>query len=160
TRGDPTRWLRADDISVVSPPPAWPEAAEKGQKWIDVSIVQQTLVMYEGKRAVYATLVSTGQDRLGDPNTSKSTPRHEFRSRSTRIAAAMDSEENSTVLGGAREASTSKVGSDATATIERLEKAEREGKRLDDDDRRRLENVKKGRHPEYGITMRRGSQNF
>jgi lipoprotein-anchoring transpeptidase ErfK/SrfK len=160
TRGDATRWLRADDLSVVSAPPAWPEAAGKGQKWIDVSLVQQTLVLYEGKRAVYATLVSTGQDRLGDPKTQKATPRGEFRIRSKHIAAAMDSEENSTVLGGARETSTGKVGSDATATIERLQKAERDGARLDADDRRRLENIQKGRHPEYGITMRRGSQNF
>jgi lipoprotein-anchoring transpeptidase ErfK/SrfK len=159
TRADPTRWLRADDLSIVSPPAAWPEAAEKGQKWIDVSLVQQTLVMYEGKRAVYATLVSSGQDRLGDPKTSKATPRGEFRIRSKHVAAAMDSEENSAVLGGARETSAPKAG-DASETVARLQKAEQEGQRLDEDDRRRLENVKKGRHPEYGITMRRGSQNF
>lgn len=160
TRGDATRWLQAEDIGVVLPPPAWPEAAEKGQKWIDVSIVQQTLVLYEGKRAIYATLVSTGQDRLGDPKTSKSTPRGEFRIRSKHIAAAMDSEENSTVLGGARETTLPKLGASVAATVARLEGADREGKRLDEEDRRRLENIKKGRHPEYGITMRRGSQNY
>lgn len=160
TLADPTRWLRADDLGIVSPPPAWPEAAEKGQKWIDVSLVQQTLVLYEGKRAVYATLVSSGQDRLGDPKTSKATPRGEFRIRSKHIAAAMDSEENSTVLGGARESSAPKLSDDESATIERLKKAEKDGQKLDEDDRRRLENIKKGRRPEYGITMRRGSQNF
>lgn len=161
TAGDPTRWLAADDIGVVSPPSAWPEAAEKGQKWIDVSLVQQTLVLYSGKRAVYATLVSTGQDRLGDPKTSKATPRGEFRIRSKHVAAAMDSEENSTVLGGQRTGdSAPKLSADEDATIERLTKAEKEGKKLDADDRRRLENVKKGRRPEYGITMRRGSQNY
>jgi lipoprotein-anchoring transpeptidase ErfK/SrfK len=161
TRGDATRWLQADDIGVVSPPPSWPAAAEAGQKWIDVSLVQQTLVLYEGKHAVYATLVSTGQDRLGDPKTSKATPRGEFRIRSKHVAAAMDSEENSTVFGGQRTGDeTKKLGADALATIERLKKAEKEGKTLDEDDRRRLENVKKGRHPEYGITMRRGSQNY
>jgi lipoprotein-anchoring transpeptidase ErfK/SrfK len=161
TAGDPTRWLAADDIGVVSPPAAWPEAAEKGQKWIDVSLVQQTLVLYSGKRAVYATLVSTGQDRLGDPKTSKATPRGEFRIRSKHVAAAMDSEENSTVLGGQRTGeSAPKLSADEDATIERLMKADKEGKKLDADDRRRLENVKKGRRPEYGITMRRGSQNY
>ncbi|HEX3594880.1 MAG TPA: L,D-transpeptidase [Polyangiaceae bacterium] len=160
TRADATRWLRADDLGIVSPPPAWPDAAEKGQKWIDVSLVQQTLVLYEGKRAVYATLVSSGQDRLGDPKTSKATPRGEFRIRSKHVAAAMDSEENSAVLGGARESSGPKLGGDPSATIARLRKAEQSGERLDEDDRRRLENIKKGRHPEYGITMRRGSQNF
>jgi hypothetical protein len=44
--------------------------------------------------------------------------------------------------------------------MERLKKAEQEGAKLDEDDRRRLDNVKKGRRPEYGITQRRGSQNF
>jgi lipoprotein-anchoring transpeptidase ErfK/SrfK len=161
TAGDPTRWLQADDIGLVGPPGAWPEAAEKGQKWIDVSLAQQTLVLYSGKRAVYATLVSTGQDRLGDPKTSKATPRGEFRIRSKHVAAAMDSEENSTVLGGQRTGEGApKLSADEDATIERLTRAEREGKKLDADDRRRLENIKKGRRPEYGITMRRGSQNY
>jgi len=160
TRGDATRWLRAEELGIVSPPPSWPEAAEKGQKWIDVSLVQQTLVLYEGKRAVYATLVSTGQDRLGDPKTQKATPRGEFHIRSKHVAAVMDSEENS-ALGGAREASAApKAGPDEAAIVARLEAAERAGKHLDTDDRRRLDNVRKGRNPEYGITMRRGAQNF
>lgn len=161
TAGDATRWLQADDLGVVSAPPAWPEAAEKGEKWIDVSLVQQTLVLYVGKRAVYATLVSTGQDRLGDPKTSKATPRGEFRIRSKHVAAAMDSEENSTVLGGQRTGTAApKLSSDEATTIERLKNAEKEGEALDEDDRRRLDNIKKGRRPEYGITLRRGSQNY
>jgi lipoprotein-anchoring transpeptidase ErfK/SrfK len=160
TRGEATRWLSADDLSVVSEPPTWPAAAEKGQRFIDVSLVQQTLVMYEGKKAVYATLVSSGQDRLGDPKTSKATPRGEFVLRSKHVAAAMDSEENSTLFGGKREGAPQKVSVDVNATVERLKAAEKSGERLEEDDRRRLENIKKGRHPEYGITMRRGSQNF
>ena len=32
-----------------------------------MSILHQTLVAYEGTRPVYATLVSTGADGLGDP---------------------------------------------------------------------------------------------
>jgi lipoprotein-anchoring transpeptidase ErfK/SrfK len=159
--GDTTRWLSGEDLSVVSTPSAWPEAANKGEKWIDVSLVQQTLVLYQGKTPVYATLVSSGQDRLGDPKTSKATPRGEFRIRSKHVAAAMDSEENSTVLGGMREGAVIKDhGQDTTETVERLSKADKDGAKLDEDDRRRLENIKKGRHPEYGITMRRGSQNF
>lgn len=161
TLGDPTRWLAADDLGVVSAPAVWPEAANKGEKWIDVSLVQQTLVLYQGKTPVYATLVSSGQDRLGDPKTSKATPRGEFRIRSKHIAAAMDSQENSSVLGGTKEgAPVRDHGPDAAETEARLRKAEKDGKKLDEEDRRRLENIKKGRHPEYGITMRRGSQNF
>jgi hypothetical protein len=40
---------------------------------MDVSIVTGTLTLYEGKKPVFATLVSTGRDRLGDPKTSAST---------------------------------------------------------------------------------------
>jgi lipoprotein-anchoring transpeptidase ErfK/SrfK len=161
TAGDATRWLKASELGVVRPPAAWPEAAEQGKKWVDVSLVEQTLTLYEGKKALYATLVSTGQDRLGDPKTTKGTPRGEFRIRSKHVAAAMDSEENSTVLGGTREAEAApRLGPEVAATIARLTRAEKEGKKLDEDDRRRLANIKKGRHPEYGITQRRGSQNY
>ena len=66
TLKDKTSWLAADDIAVVTKPERYPEVAEKGEKWIDISLRQQTLLLYEGKRAVYATLVSTGRDRLGD----------------------------------------------------------------------------------------------
>lgn len=160
TSKDKTRWLRADDIAIVAKPPSFPEHAEKGEKWIDVSLRQQTLVLYEGKRPWYATLVSTGRDRLGDPKSSLATPQGSFRLTSKHIAAAMDSEENSTVSGGTRSNTRSVMSADARATVERLKKAREDGKKLSDEDRRRLLNIDKGRHPEYGITMRRGSQNF
>jgi lipoprotein-anchoring transpeptidase ErfK/SrfK len=160
TSKDKTRWLAADDVAIVAPPPQWPEFAEKNEKWIDISLRQQTLVLYEGKRPWYATLVSTGRDRLGDPKTSLATPQGTFRLKSKHIAAAMDSQENSTVSGGTRANTSRAVSADAAATIERLKQAEKEGKKLGEDDRRRLLNVAKGRDPEYGITMRRGAQNF
>lgn len=159
TAKDKTRWLRAEDIAVVVPPAAWPEAAEKGEKWIDVSLMQQTLVLYEGKRAWYATLVSTGRDRIGDPKTTLSTVQGQFRLQSKHIAAAMDSQENSTLAGGSIHRAVAASG-DTAATVARLQKAEADGKKLSEDDQRRLLNIKKGRDPEYGITVRRGSQNF
>ena len=79
TARDKTVWLRADDIGVVDKPPTWPDFAEKGEKWIDVSITAQVLVLYEGKKPVYATLVSTGRDKLGDPKETLSTLRGTFR---------------------------------------------------------------------------------
>jgi lipoprotein-anchoring transpeptidase ErfK/SrfK len=157
---DPKRWVLAEDVGVVAPPSAWPKAAEAGQKWIDVSLVEQVLVLYQGKKPFYATLVSTGQDRLGDPKTSKATPRGEFRIRSKHIAAAMDSEENSTVFGGQKTDRKATLSAEAQATIDRLRKAEKEARKLDENDRRRLANINKGRHPEYGVTMRRGSANY
>ncbi len=159
TLKDKTVWLRGEELGIVGPPQEWPEAAKQGEKWIDISLGQQTLVLYEGKTPRYATLVSTGRDRLGDPETSLATVQGTFRLQSKHIAAAMDSDENSTVSGGKK---AHRVGLDAAAraTIERLKKAEKAGQKLSEEDERRLLNVKKGRHPEYGVTMRRGSTNF
>ncbi|MDX2052115.1 MAG: L,D-transpeptidase [Polyangiaceae bacterium] len=156
---DKLMWLKASDLGIVAPPPEWPEFAEKGEKWIDVSLGQQTLVLYEGKRATYATLVSTGRDRFGDPKETLSTPQGTFRLTSKHIAAAMDSEENSSVAGGTRSnTNVSKV--DNSGVKERLLAAEKRGEPLDEEDRRRLANIKKGRDPEYGVTVRRGSAGF
>ena len=160
TRKDPQRWLEAREIAVVTPPQQWPEAAEKGEKWIDISLRQQTLVLYEGRRPWYATLVSTGRDRLGDPKTSLATPQGTFRLKSKHIAAAMDSEENTNVSGGQRASSGPALDAEARATIERLKKATAAGEQLSDADRRRWINVQKERHPEYGVTLRRGSDDF
>jgi lipoprotein-anchoring transpeptidase ErfK/SrfK len=156
--------VSADDISLVSPPPSWPEFAERGEKWIDVSLRQQTLTLYEGKRPIYTTLVSTGRDRLGDPKTSYATPQGTFRLRSKHVAAAMDSEaatlgEDNEGKGAARAAPKPKTA-DKQATIERLQAAERSGAKLSSDDQRRLLNIKKGRDPEYGVTERRGATGF
>lgn len=160
TLRDKTVWLRASDISVVSEPPTFPSHAEKGEKWIDVSLRQQTLVLYEGKRPVYATLVSTGRDRLGDPKHTMATPQGTFRVQSKHIAAAMDSDENSSVAGGTRANTASPRSADAAATIERLKRAEARGEKLSEDDQRRLANIKRGRDPEYGVTIRRGASGF
>src|SRR5690606_172432 len=56
---DKTKWIRADDAGIVAPPATWPDVAEKGEKWVDISLRHQTLVLYEGKRAWYATWGST-----------------------------------------------------------------------------------------------------
>lgn len=159
TSKEETLWVRGADLSVVEQAPTFPGGAEKGEKWIDISLVQQTLVLYEGKKPVYATLVSTGRDRLGDPKDSLATPRGAFQVQSKHIAAAMDSEENSSVSGGTRARSAS-VSKSAAATIERLKSAQARGDKLGEEDRRRLLNIEKGRDPEYGITVRRGAAGF
>ncbi len=159
TLKDKTRWLRAVDLSIVHKPDEWPEAAENGEKWIDVSIAQQTLVLYEGKKPKYATMVSTGRDRFGDPKKDLTTPMGEFRLQSKHIAAAMDSEENSTVSGGTKSRKSS-LGPEARATIARLQAAKKAGKKLSSQDERRWTNIEKGRDPEYGVTKRRGASGF
>lgn len=160
TLKDKTVWLRADDLGIVHMPQEWPEPARKGEKWIDISIGQQTLVLYEGKTPKYATLISSGRDRFGDPKKDLATPLGDFRLQSKHIAAVMDSEENSTVSGGSKGRSGGGLDAEARATIERLRAAKKAGQKLSQDDERRWANIEKGRHPEYGVTRRRGSEGF
>lgn len=66
-------WIAAKDVrhpAVAAPPPEVDEAA--GERWIDVDLATQTLVAYEGKRPVFATIVSTGKGRQG---TAQATPK-------------------------------------------------------------------------------------
>jgi hypothetical protein len=86
------RWLRSDDLKIAAKPTQLPSWARKGVRWIDISIVSQTLVLWEGERPVYATLVSTGRDGLGDAAKSFSTPRGVFRIFQKHITTTMDSE--------------------------------------------------------------------
>jgi len=88
-------WVRAADVGVAMSPEEWPQAAGAGEKWVDVSIENQTLVLWEGKKPVYATLISSGQDGMDDPKTSKATPRGTFRIQSKHVSATMDSNEKS-----------------------------------------------------------------
>jgi hypothetical protein len=86
--------LRAEDVVVVEPlrvPPAW---ASSGRKWIDVSILRQTLVAYEGLRPVYVTLVSTGADGLGDPKETHSTIQGVFLIHTKHVTVTMDGDED------------------------------------------------------------------
>lgn len=89
------RWLKSKDLHVARPPSELPAAAAKGEKWIDVSIENQVLVLWEGKKPVYATLVSTGQDGARDPKTTKSTVQGTFRIKNKHITSTMDSNERS-----------------------------------------------------------------
>ena len=56
------QWLVQTAVAKVewTPPPAGVGA---GEKWIDVSLFEQTVAAYEGDRMVYATLASTGLRR-------------------------------------------------------------------------------------------------
>lgn len=94
-------WVSERDVAVAAAPKEWPQAAQRGQKWVDVSIEEQTLVLWEGKTPVFATVVSTGQDGLGDPKTTKSTPLGTFRVNSKHVTATMDSDGRGAQSGGA-----------------------------------------------------------
>jgi len=84
-------WILSDDAAVAALPSKLPPFAKGKTKWIDLSIVSQTIVAWEGRVPVYVTMVSTGKDGLGDPKTSHSTPRGTFRVREKHVTTTMDS---------------------------------------------------------------------
>ena len=65
------RWVRLEDVTVIRERHEMPTFATATStppvRWLDVSVVTGTLVAYEGTKAVFATLVSVGKDRLGVP---------------------------------------------------------------------------------------------
>ncbi len=91
---DDERWIRHRDIILVQARHKFPEFATGAQKWIDVSLANQTLIAWEGRRPVFATLVSTGADRLGDPNAgAPSTLQGTFRVRAKHVSVNIDDAE-------------------------------------------------------------------
>jgi hypothetical protein len=67
--------------------PAW---ATGDRKWVDISILRQALVAYEGKKPVYVTLVSTGADGIGDPKKTHSTIQGAFLIHTKHVSVTMD----------------------------------------------------------------------
>jgi hypothetical protein len=82
--------LRADQavrIDHLQHAPSW---AVGNRRWIDVSILRQSLVAYVGKKPVYVTLVSTGADGLGDPKKTHSTIQGAFLIHTKHVSVTMD----------------------------------------------------------------------
>lgn len=79
----------AGRVDLAKKMPGW---AKKGEKWIDVNLTKQVLVAYEGEKPVYATLVSSGEAGLGDPEKTKSTKRGIFRIHTKYVSITMDSD--------------------------------------------------------------------
>jgi lipoprotein-anchoring transpeptidase ErfK/SrfK len=85
-------WVRSGDVRTAAKPGDLPWFAKGTTRWIDVSILSQTLVLWEGATPVYATLVSTGKDGLGDPKTTHSTPTGTFKIYQKHVTTTMDSD--------------------------------------------------------------------
>jgi len=86
------KWLRSSDLKTASKPTSLPWFARKKNRWVQVSILSQTLVLWEGETPIYATLVSTGRDGVGDPKTTWSTPTGTFRVYQKHVTTTMDSD--------------------------------------------------------------------
>jgi len=86
-------FVREDQVVRIDPAERMPSWATAGQKWIDISILKQSLVAYEGTKPVYVTLVSTGADGLGDPKKTHSTIQGVFRIHTKHVSTTMDGDD-------------------------------------------------------------------
>lgn len=81
-------WIRDAHVRVTTPGPRPKEVGEH-ERWIDVDISEQTLVVFEGDRPLYATLISSGKEsKIKDKD--HSTPRGMWRVREKHAASTMD----------------------------------------------------------------------
>jgi len=87
-------WLPAQGVVIGEIGKDRASYADKGRKWISVSIQKQLLMAYEGTRPVYAALVSTGRGGLADPDETTATIRGTFLIRSKHISGTMDGNES------------------------------------------------------------------
>lgn len=71
-------FVRHQDVTLIRLRNTFPDFVADQEKWIDISVAMGTVVLYEGKKPVFATLASVGRDRLDDENGSASTTRGTF----------------------------------------------------------------------------------
>jgi hypothetical protein len=86
-------FVRDDQVRRIDGFSQAPKWARQGKKWIDVSILRQALVAYEGTRPVYATLVSTGADGLADHRESHATIQGTFLIHTKHVSVTMDGDD-------------------------------------------------------------------
>lgn len=55
-------WVRHQDVTVVQKRSAFPDFVKDDTHWLDISSTTDTLVAYEGKRAVFVTLLSVARE--------------------------------------------------------------------------------------------------
>jgi hypothetical protein len=87
-------WVAAEGLRWVAARDAYPSFATGTRKWIDISINDQVLVAYAGRKAEFVTLVSTGRGGLADPEKSTATVRGTFMIHTKHVSATMDGDED------------------------------------------------------------------
>jgi hypothetical protein len=83
-------WVPAEGLHIVHARKEFPSFATGDRKWIDLSILGQTLVAYLGRKPVYATLISSGRGLMGNPETESATPRGTFMIYAKHVSSTMD----------------------------------------------------------------------
>lgn len=87
------KFFRDKDLIKIVKRSKFPDFVKGDTKWVDVGLALQTMVLYEGKKPVYATLISSGQDVIGDPATSASTLQGTFKITRKTLWSSVDSKE-------------------------------------------------------------------
>jgi len=82
-------YVAAGAVQMIEPRTSFPSFAVDERKWIDISIKNQLLVAYRGKRAVYVAQVSTGLGELADASKSFATIQGSFTIKSKHVTATM-----------------------------------------------------------------------
>lgn len=86
-------YVKAGEVSRIDAEKELPGMMRSDDLWIDVAIGRQTLVLYRGLKPLFVTLVSTGVDGAGDPETTHSTPTGIYRIVAKHKSARMAAEE-------------------------------------------------------------------
>jgi hypothetical protein len=86
------KWMKSSELAIAAKTSSLPSFAKGKLKWVDVSILRQTLTLFEGNKPIFATMVSTGKDGLGDPKKTHSTPTGTFKIRDKHVTTTMDSQ--------------------------------------------------------------------
>jgi hypothetical protein len=81
-------WVRVPELKLAKP--AIPDDVGADEKWIDVDLTRQQLVAFEGRRPVFATLVSSGRRNPQDKEHDFPTPPGVYRIREKHVTTTMD----------------------------------------------------------------------
>ena len=82
------KWVKQSQVRITAPGEP-PEGLKPNERWLDVNLTQQTLVAFEGQRAVFATLISTGKSTKVKEK-DHSTPVGRWRIREKHVTTTMD----------------------------------------------------------------------
>ncbi len=81
-------WVRLAQLRLAQP--QIPADVGPDERWIDVDLTRQQLVAFEGRRPVFATLISSGRRNPYDPERDFATPPGTFRIREKHVTTTMD----------------------------------------------------------------------
>ena len=81
-------WVKNIHIRVTRPA-AKPKDAGENERWVDVNLSEQTLVVFQGERPIYAALISSGK-KSSVKDKDHSTPTGQWRVREKHITTTMD----------------------------------------------------------------------